>query len=172
MEPAKGHKYSIYKIIIVDMLVKAFNDFKETENLEKIESEVKKLTDYKAKDTRKKIQPFEDFLADAYAKENGSVNEMKYLSMRDKFLNENKAQKVLKQLNSGDLPEADGLDCKNSQVGSFISADEIVELYGDEYEGILDQLGKEGMLMYSWGNEHALWQRKKDDEADGMVRIV
>lgn len=89
------------------------------------------------------------------------------LKSREQYIKENNAQKVLNKLKSKDLPKAKGLDCKNSQVGSYLSDDDIVELYGEDFNGILDQLGKGGMLVYKWNNENAWWQKK----GDGVVRV-
>lgn len=155
------------------MLVKAFKDFKEGKSLDEIADEIKKVSDQKTKFRRKSIRPFEDFLNDKLKNTNEPLNEMKYLTGREKYVTENNAhaQKVLDKLNTKDLPEAEGLDSKLSQVGSFISSDEIVELYGDDFEGILDRLGENGMLVYSWGNTTTWWQRKIDSDGDGLVRV-
>ena len=156
------------------MLVKAFNDYKQGLNLDDIADKIKMLSDYNEKNTKQKIIPFDAFVNKALNKEDEAIYEMKYLTGRQQYVNESKvthAERVLKVLSTKDLPEADGLDCKNSQVGSFISSDEIVELYGDSYEGILDRLGDDGMLLHSWGDETAWWQKKKDEDGEGLVRI-
>lgn len=145
------------------MLVKAFEDFKEGKNLDEIENISYQNTKYR----RKYIRPFEGFLNDILKNNNA----MKNLTGRKQFVKESNAQEVLDKLNTKDLPEAEGLDSKVSQVGSFISSDEIVEIYGDDYEGILDRLGENGMLVYSWGDETTWWQRKSDSDGDGLVRV-
>jgi hypothetical protein len=158
------------------MLVKAFDNYKSGMEPDEIATKLKKFVDYKTKNSKRKIVTFDDFMKNAMLKEDGKINEMKYLTGREKLINENnavKAEMVLSKLNSKDLPEAEGLDCKNSQVGSYMSADEISELYGDEFGGILKHLGKDGMLVYCWGKETAWWQRKIDGDGDdgGLVRV-
>lgn len=155
------------------MLVKAFKDFKDGKSLEKIADEVKKVSHLNTKQRRNTIRPFDDFMNDTLKNTNEPLNEMKYLTGREQFVKESNAhaQKVLDKLNTKDLPEAEGFEYKASQVGSFISSDEIVELYGDDFEGILDRLGENGMLVYLLGNNTTWWQRKKDSDGDGLVRV-
>lgn len=158
------------------MLVKAFDNYKSGMEPDEIATKIKKFVDDKTKNNKRKIVTFDDFMKSAMLKEDGKINEMKYLTGREKFINENnavKAEMVLSKLSSKDLPEAEGLDCKNSQVGAYMSADEISELYGDEFGGILKHLGKDGMLVYCWGKETAWWQRKIDGDGDdgGLVRV-
>lgn len=156
------------------MLVNTFNKYKEGTSFKAIEAEIKKISDYTYKNSKRKIKPFNDFISGTWDIKDEIVNEMKHLTSREKYVNEsNNAQKVLKKLKASDLPEAEGFDDKNSQVGSFLSADNITALYGDDFEGIIDNMGDEGMLVYYWGGMHCLWQKKKDDDGyEGLVRIV
>ena len=108
---------------------------------------------------REMVKSFSDYINDP--------EEQNHIISMSKFLKENHAEKVLRELKTDDLPEAEGLECQNSQVGAFIPDDEIIELYGDDCKEILDKLGKDGILVYYWSSENAWWKRK----GDGLVRI-
>lgn len=154
------------------MLVKAFTDYKTGKGLEGGGAEIKALNDLFSK---RKIPHFQDFLDDTITYKDEEIYEMGNMKSRGEYIKEDRAhtQKVLQDLNTDDLPQAEGFEGKTSQVGSYISADKIVELYGDEFEGILKDLGKEGMLVYCWGNETTWWKRKSNggDDDGGLVRV-
>lgn len=116
---------------------------------------------------KRRITSFEDFCASSL-----KVDEIshKYVTPRNKWVvtvKEGKTvEKVIDKIPADELEPADELG-KNSPIGSFIDEATILDVYGDEYQDILDVLGDKGVLVCSWNDSVTIWQKKEG----GLVRI-
>lgn len=119
------------------------------------------------KNDNRRITTFETFYAQTMKADEISH---KYVTTRSKWLDgvkESKTiEKVIDKIPADELESADDLE-KNNQIGSFIDAATILDVYGDDYQDVLDVLGDNGILVYSWNDSVTIWQKKEG----GLVRI-
>lgn len=116
---------------------------------------------------KRSITTFEDFYARTMK---GNEISNKYITQMNRWVEEIKegksAQKVIDKIPADELESADDLE-KNNQIGSFIDAATILDVYGDDYQEVLDVLDDKGILVYSWNDSVTIWQKKEG----GLVRI-
>lgn len=121
-----------------------------------------------AKDKRRIIS-FEDYYTETMKSD--AISE-KHVISRNHWLESHKTnegkkvEKVIDKIPADELEQAEELGSK-SQIGSYIGFSTIVDLYGEEFQDVLDDMVEKSVLVHYWNDEMTIWQKKED----GLVRV-